>query len=77
MVRCSNKMILPELLIMLYLDICSDVNECERRTDDCVGNMNCINTNGTFICECKKGYIESESTCKGKTLKNMTACRSS
>ena len=33
-----------------------DVNECELGEDNCHANADCMNTEGSFECECKTGY---------------------
>ena len=45
-----------------------DLNECSLSTDDCDVNADCVNTNGSFSCHCKKGYSGSGRTgnCQGK-----------
>ena len=59
MIMCLSNRI---LLILLSLD----VNECLVATDNNCSQI-CVNTNGTFQCQCKSGYILSSdnSTCKG------------
>jgi len=33
-----------------------DINECGTQTDECSENANCINTDGSYSCECKSGW---------------------
>ena len=33
-----------------------DINECEKESHNCHSNAKCINTNGSFTCQCKGGY---------------------
>ncbi|XKL63994.1 hypothetical protein PGB90_006358 [Kerria lacca] len=42
--------------------ICVDINECD--TDVCGANENCINLEGSYICECKFGTPGSGRSCK-------------
>ena len=57
---------------MLFVDI----NECEADGSEmvCPGdNRNCVNTEGSFSCNCNEGYIEEEDICipkpkEGKSL---------
>ncbi|XP_055859878.1 uncharacterized protein LOC106052747 isoform X2 [Biomphalaria glabrata] len=46
---------------------CTDINECANKTlNNCNANANCINTVGSFKCECKNGYV-------GNGVSNCTA----
>lgn len=42
-----------------------DINECTTELSEC--EQNCINTDGSFRCDCNHGYIlgSDESSCKG------------
>lgn len=47
---------------------CADINECEQRVGQslCPANAQCINTIGSYFCECKSGFqksIENERVC--------------
>ena len=36
---------------------CVDIDECRRGLHDCVGaRMQCVNTPGSYFCECPDGY---------------------
>ena len=36
---------------------CADINECEDNSlNDCDAEANCINTDGTYTCECREGF---------------------
>lgn len=48
---------------------CHDINECE--TDECIVNTDCINTIGSYHCECKRGY---EWNTKGECTKVNDWC---
>ena len=37
-------------------DCTININECLRGTDNCATNAACIDTNGSFACECWLGY---------------------
>ena len=37
-------------------DECEDINECAGNPDICQGGGKCINTAGSYICECTLGY---------------------
>ena len=43
----------------------TDVNECEEGTHTCHQNAVCINTNSSYSCSCKDGYIGNGTTCYG------------
>ena len=34
----------------------TDIDECELEEDNCHENADCINTDGSYQCECKTGY---------------------
>lgn len=42
-------------------DQCIDINECLDNI--CDENSNCINTGGSFLCECKAGFYGNGTTC--------------
>lgn len=50
-----------------------DINECKETPEVCM-NGKCKNTNGTFECECQKGYIYSRAS--GKCL-DVDECKDS
>jgi hypothetical protein len=35
---------------------CSDVDECEKRTDSCDIHATCVNIPGSYTCNCNPGY---------------------
>ena len=41
----------------------SDVDECRLGTDDCHPNARCINTIGSYRCECNPGYAGDGRIC--------------
>ncbi|KAH1179789.1 hypothetical protein KIL84_005839 [Mauremys mutica] len=48
-----------------------DIDECNKTTDICGPKTMCINTNGSYRCECLAGYIPSNgntTVCKGLLL---------
>ncbi|CAL1545513.1 unnamed protein product [Lymnaea stagnalis] len=45
----------------------TDVNECNENIFSCGNNTHCVNTNGSYLCECDIGYIngsDQENQCK-------------
>ncbi|XP_044846620.1 adhesion G protein-coupled receptor E3-like isoform X1 [Mauremys mutica] len=46
---------------------CQDIDECNKTTDICGPKTMCINTNGSYRCECLAGYIPSNG--------NTTVCK--
>ena len=45
----------------------ADIDECAigTDTDNCDVNAVCINTHGSFICQCQSGYSGNGVTCDG------------
>ncbi len=44
----------------------TDIDECVVGTDGCHNNANCMNTMGSFTCECMLGYTgNGKQTCQG------------
>ena len=46
----------------------TDIDECAVSTDNCNDNARCINTMGSFECECLPGYTGDGVTCEGQSL---------
>ena len=42
-----------------------DQDECSTEFGNCAVNAKCINTEGSFYCECNNGYVGNGSTCEG------------
>ena len=57
------------LLYLVYIYLI-DVDECTLATDICNVHSDCVNTNGSYDCNCTTGYIiESDKrTCSGKFI---------
>ncbi|KAI8778074.1 signal peptide, CUB and EGF domain-containing protein 2, partial [Biomphalaria glabrata] len=49
----------------------SDINECNSNLDFCKNASNCINTIGSFMCSCPKGFINATS---GKACEDIDEC---
>ena len=45
-----------------------DIDECSAKTHGCDANAVCHNTEGSFICKCKAGYVRNGQNCVGKLL---------
>ena len=50
---------------VLYI-ICIDTDECEQQLDNCHDNADCLDTVGSFDCECKSGFEGDGFNCTGK-----------
>ncbi|XP_039370958.1 adhesion G protein-coupled receptor E5-like isoform X1 [Mauremys reevesii] len=46
---------------------CQDIDECNKTPDICSPNVTCINTIGSYWCECRAGYVPSN--------RNTTLCQ--
>ena len=48
----------------------ADVDECSDMVHECGAVEKCVNKEGGYSCECKKGYLKKNGACvKGKLLK--------
>ena len=49
----------------MYIVFLTDIDECNNNNSTC--DQRCINTIGSFICECNSGYqlIDDLMTCSG------------
>ena len=47
------------------------MNECNSTVTDC--DQVCVNTNGSYYCDCDNGYTLSEDnkTCQGMVIKSL------
>ncbi|XP_045546695.1 adhesion G protein-coupled receptor E5 isoform X3 [Salmo salar] len=48
------------------------MDECKEKTADCPNNSICVNTPGSYICNCQSGYTLTESRCKDTDECNET-----
>ncbi|XP_043388625.1 adhesion G protein-coupled receptor E5 isoform X29 [Chelonia mydas] len=48
-------------------DTCQDIDECRKTPDICGPRATCINTKGSYRCECRAGYVPSN--------RNTTLCQ--
>ena len=57
---------------------CTDIDECEENSHQCPSNAVCMNTVGSYLCECKSGFMEVEKSCvlftcpRGKFVEELT-----
>ena len=56
----------------------SDINECRTGNHSC--EQKCVNTDGSYHCECESGYELRRRSCRGKlyidhVLKLLITCR--
>ena len=53
------------IVFVVFVVVCSDVDECTASSPVCDANALCQNTRGSFRCTCKIGYYGDGKTCKG------------
>lgn len=41
---------------------CKDIDECSEGRDNCTEAADCVNVEGSFKCECKKGFKQNDAT---------------
>jgi len=62
------------VILQLNLDgFFSDINECNRGTDNCHVNAQCTDTAGGFQCDCMPVFKGSEITCTRIRLLQINA----
>ena len=49
----------------IYFNYHSDSDECLNNSHNCSENATCTNTEGSFNCSCKPGYIGNGHNCSG------------
>ena len=54
-------------IISVYI-LLSDIDECSLETDDCSNLTHCINTDGSYLCECIVGFTGEGGSCTGNKL---------
>jgi len=57
----------------IRLTVLLDINECNNDTNNCSENANCINTIGSYQCECFIGYTGDGFNCSGKFRSDLNA----
>ena len=56
----------------IYFNYHSDSDECLNNSHNCSENATCTNTEGSFNCSCKPGYIGNGHNCSGWFLKFLS-----
>ena len=56
----------------IYFNCHSDSDECMNNSHNCSENATCTNTEGSFNCSCKPGYIGNGHNCSGWFLKFLS-----
>ena len=51
----------------------TDIDECDRGTDNCDKHAVCINLQGSYLCRCQYGYFGNGFTCKSEWTQNCSA----
>lgn len=46
----------------------ADIDECATETYDCPKHSSCVNTEGSYDCECDEGYMSHQDKCVGKCV---------
>lgn len=67
-VECDLALNTSEATLFAYSN-CPDIDECGLGIHDCHKNAKCTNTHGSFVCQCRKGFIgdgrnKCEKTCE-------------
>ena len=52
-------------VLLLFLDRISDINECTSDGHGCSKNASCINTMGSYRCQCIAGHTGDGMSCSG------------
>ena len=47
-----------------------DINECHNNSSGCHENTICINTDGSYTCQCKDGYVGNGARCSSMCQKH-------
>ena len=62
----SHGLFISQIRIYLFIFFMStDINECSSNTDDCSILATCMNTDGSYLCECIDGYTGNGFVCAG------------
>ncbi|KAI1288272.1 Fibulin-1 [Halotydeus destructor] len=47
-----------------YFQGCVDIDECQDNKDSCKSNETCVNTHGSFHCDCARGFEMKDGVCQ-------------
>ncbi|KAI1288258.1 Fibulin-1 [Halotydeus destructor] len=48
----------------IYFQGCVDIDECQDNKDACKSNETCVNTHGSFHCDCARGFEMKDGVCQ-------------
>jgi len=48
-----------------FLCIATDIDECEPDLDSCHTDATCVNTDGSYTCQCNVGFQGDGRSCSG------------
>ena len=68
----SNKIAANLNIFILFL-FYTDIDECNSSIPVCDVNAKCENTNGSYNCSCKTGFIGDGKRCQGKQDESVTS----
>ena len=69
LVRTTKESSLASLIILAPPVL--DIDECAMGTDNCDVNADCVNTEGSFICNCRTGFQQDGRICRGIQKKQL------
>ena len=58
-----------KLLFTYFFNL--DIDECQNENTDCQNFAHCINSQGSYNCECNDGYKLEGQSCIGKLYANI------
>ncbi|XP_072181951.1 hyalin-like [Diadema setosum] len=60
----------------LFLVNLIDYDECSNDVENCHDNATCVNTKGTFTCQCREGYLDLDPRNPGRSCQDIDECAS-
>ena len=61
--KVKNSVKIRKICFIVIKYIFSDLNECDLKMDNCAENSKCVNSLGSFICQCQVGYELRQNRC--------------